>query len=202
MAMSQIDRIRKSMASAGVTQADVARHLGLDRSAISRLFSGHRKLSVDEAESITEYLRARGIAAAPADGASTPPRSVRGISVVGHIAPGIWTDEHTPLRDGRTIAGIIDSRYSLDDQVAHEILNGSSGPVQRGDFVISVPFDRYRTAPQPSDFVVAERRNGHLIATLLCRHDGTDLIDVSTGAPAPSDAQITRLVIALHRPLA
>ncbi len=50
-------RVSQSLERHGKSQADLARALGVDKSAISRLMSGHRRLRASEMMLIQEYLR-------------------------------------------------------------------------------------------------------------------------------------------------
>ncbi len=66
--------IRQRLQRQGRSQADLARHLDLDASAVSRLVKGERQLKGSEASRIAEFLACpvdevlRGFAGAPADG--------------------------------------------------------------------------------------------------------------------------------------
>ncbi|MBY0432191.1 MAG: helix-turn-helix domain-containing protein [Rhodospirillales bacterium] len=65
------DRIKQRLAELGRTQAELARHLGLDASAVSRLFKGERQLKGQEAAAMAAFL---GIAVDEVLGAAQVPR--------------------------------------------------------------------------------------------------------------------------------
>ena len=53
------ERLKKLVEEAGVTQAEIAEHLGVSVPTVSRLLSGQRGVSVEEAEAILSVLRER-----------------------------------------------------------------------------------------------------------------------------------------------
>lgn len=55
-------RLTTLIEKAGLRQADVARLLNLSPATVSRMFDGHRELTLSEAGELVSELRARGVA--------------------------------------------------------------------------------------------------------------------------------------------
>lgn len=65
--------VKQALAVSGRSQTDLARHLGIDPSAVNRIIRGHRKLSTEEATKAADFL---GIAL-------TPPK--RALPILGYL---------------------------------------------------------------------------------------------------------------------
>ena len=73
--------VKRQMAELGISQAEIAIHLGIDQSAVSRLFSGQRQLKVREAQRLSELLNLADMGF---------PATIRQIPVIGFISAGEW----------------------------------------------------------------------------------------------------------------
>jgi phage repressor protein C with HTH and peptisase S24 domain len=72
--------VKNRMLELGFTQGDVAEHLRIERSAISKLLNGKRQLKAREAQLLAQMLRL--------DGIGYP--SVMQIPVIGMVSAGSW----------------------------------------------------------------------------------------------------------------
>jgi repressor LexA len=75
--------LRRRIKELGLTQATVALHLGIDTTAVSKMLSGHRKLSAIEAVKLSQLLGVDELGLS----------AVRHIPVVGLISAGGWESE-------------------------------------------------------------------------------------------------------------
>lgn len=132
-----------------------------------------------------------------------------GVAVVGRINERAWVDDAQIATDQapvRRVAGVIHERYPLADQAAYEIdAPGLDGEIfEPGDIVLTVPFARYRSQPQPRDLIVVRRRRGDLANLTLRRatlEAGTIVLrPVLDGAATVEDGdELLRLVVGFMR---
>lgn len=72
--------VRQRMRELGVTQDEVAAHLRIERSAVSKFLGGKRQLKAHEAQLLAELLRL--------DGIGFP--AIKQIPVIGMVSAGSW----------------------------------------------------------------------------------------------------------------
>lgn len=75
-----LERVRARMKDLGVTQADLAKELGLNQSAVSNLLNGGRQVKVHEAAAIENYLKL------------VPSSLVDFVPVIGISSAGNWRE--------------------------------------------------------------------------------------------------------------
>lgn len=191
--------IREGLKKAGRNQSDLARLLEVDPSQITRMMQGGRKLSPDEAILIAEFLRlpipSSALKLARAG------NKLRGVKVVGMLSSGLWRDARAPISDVPDAVGaVIDDRYPVEEQTAYRVVSepAMSSRLQAGDFVIVVPFSRYRSRPLPGDIVVRELRREELLSHTLVRCTRDGLFDMMTGEAAPDDSEFVGLYVGFH----
>lgn len=147
--------IRKGLEQPGKTQAGLARALGVDASAVSKLLRGVRKLDADEIAPAAAYL-----------GLSPPVVGQNRIAPIQTIpvrfvaCRGIWRERGMLNRDLMTIPIVMDPRWSATEQWATQI-----DATQH--YVICVTYKDARPLPRPDDLVLVERTRGDLIEHAL-----------------------------------
>lgn len=81
--------VRERMKELGISQADLARFMGLNQSAVSNLLAGRRQVKVNEASAIKRFL---GIETSP---------SVAFVPIIGISSAGAWRE--AILMPGKTL---------------------------------------------------------------------------------------------------
>lgn len=176
-----------------LSQAGLARALGKNRSAVSMMLSGKRKIQLDEVPTIAMYL---GVS--PPEVKSTVTTTVQ-VPVMGRITRGDWTSEFEPQRADEVMALPIEE-YPASAQVAFEVAPHIAALVPRlGDYAICVPMNEYRRFPQHDDLVVYQLEKDDLrhwgIARIVRRSHGTHLISVSNDTIITADSEACWYVI-------
>lgn len=72
--------VKRRMLELGISQARIAKHLGIDASAVSKLLSGRRQLKATEAAKLAQLLDIDELGFA----------AIRHIPVIGFISAGVW----------------------------------------------------------------------------------------------------------------
>lgn len=137
----------------GRNQSALARHLGKDRSAITRILKGGQEISVTEYARMQEFFR------------SEPQlllQQVAGVRMAGVLGDRVWTrpDEEPQQR----YIGAVSTEYPISEQAAYTLFEQTpDGRYQAGDVVFTVPWDKYRTAPLADDLVVVKSERDGLV---------------------------------------
>lgn len=195
----------------GISASRVAEVLGIHRSQLSRKNpknGSRRRLSDEDIAKICEAfgwdnpLR-RELAAGSALG---------GIPVVGRLAENLWLQSDAPEQPreekvglGRT-SGFIRPAYPIEEQVGFLVeVPGLAGENFRvGDYIVAVPFAKYRSTPNPNDLLVIRRRNRGLESLALRRAVRIDgIIELKavlqkSVTQLEADKEIIGLVIGRH----
>lgn len=175
-----------------LSQSGLARALGRDRSAISLMMHGKRRIQVDELPAIASYL---GVP--PPDGSITT--NLITVMIVGRVSKSDWTADFAPLGETTAFA-FPHPRFPPGAQVAFEIAPQIQQIVPRlGDIAIAVKAKDYRTALQPDDLIVYEKEMQGLthwgLARVILRSHTVTLISVVDQTPVRVDDEKTWLVI-------
>ena len=125
-----IDELRRQ---AGVKQAELARYLGLDRSAVTRIFRKKRGLDYDEAEQMMDYLVQR-LSPLPdrTVGSIAPrPRNLRRIYANQKVAVAVRTlmdgnFTQVPVYEGNKFLGLVTDRMIIE-RLLHPNLKDFTG---------------------------------------------------------------------------
>lgn len=133
----------------GRTQEALAKHLGLNKSAVTRIVNGtRREYSVDFLRNLETFFGSP---------VSPQPRSVGFVAVAGRIGE-IWTtaDAHSI---SETVVGIPSDIYPYEMQRAYRIDgNDPSGEFRDGDYVVCVPLPNvHQSSPMLGDTLVIRR---------------------------------------------
>jgi len=147
--------IRDGLLQPGKTQAGLARALGVDASAVSKLLRGVRKLDADEIAPAAAYL---GIPPPVVGQNRIAP--VQTIPVRFVACRGIWREAGMPFRDLVSIPIAVDQRWVNMEQWAAQI-NATQ------HYVICVTYKDVRALPRPHDLVLVERSRGDLMEYAL-----------------------------------
>lgn len=148
--------LKNALKETGRSQADLARHLEVNRSAVSLMISGKRAISADEMFKAAAYL---GVSPPGQDG-SPALVATQEVKVVGRLATGVWRDKtskqqaspdlHIPKNPDPVYAAMRQEAYQLDE-------TSDDGVYRAGDYFIVVPYDQARSHPQARDLVVVAR---------------------------------------------
>lgn len=161
VAMS-VEWIREGLKKPGKSQAGLARHLGLDPAAISRLLTGDRQLKANEIEKIKIYLGERNISAEPHEAlsltkshASTVTQElleVRGMAEGGPDGWNLWNGEVVQLINRPDNLIGVKGAYGV-------LVRGTSmSPRYDPNMIAHVhPWQE----PTPGDYVVVQRKPLH-----------------------------------------
>lgn len=198
-AMTTIDYIgwiRDGLKKARRRQADLARHLGIDPAQMSRAMQGKRALRTDEIESIAAFL---GLTIpAPPPSIQKAAGSIQGVKVVGLIDYGGWVDQRIAARKRPEVVGaVIDVRWPIAEQAAYQIASAPAVPsrLREGDYILTVPYPKYRVRPLPGDVIVRELVRDELRSYRLIECIEQGLVDMMTGEPMQGDGEFIALMI-------
>jgi len=107
--------------SSGVTKSQLARLLDVDRGAVTRVFSGERRILYEEAEQISDYLMERlsPLPDAPIRSLSVRPNQLRSIQLtesVTHAVSQLMNGNFTqlPVFNGDTYVGLTTDRMIVE----------------------------------------------------------------------------------------
>ena len=157
----------------GKSGVGLAKALGIDPSAVSRMLQGKRKLQLHEVDKAAAYLGVeppnRGSLRI---GAVAPSQNeVQIVALTKSAAGGVWREVGVsvifeavaiPLVPEPRLAGLEQYATRIDGTDFNRIL-------KPGDYAIFVPFDGIRTAPQDGDIVEVERKRGDVVETTVRR---------------------------------
>lgn len=156
--MDYVSWIKDGLEKTGKSQAALARHLGLSRSRITEILKGRRRVQLDEVKKIETFLNL------PAPTGITPAPQPKGVRFMGLIDAHQWQEGRNIQPESQSfIAAHLDERYPPELQVHFRVGSQSkSKRITDGDYVIAVPFDRFRSAPIAKDLVIYKRCRGQL----------------------------------------
>lgn len=190
--MDYIAWIKQGLTQSKRSQSDLARHLGLDPSAITRILSGERSLKSHEINNIAAYF-----------GLSVPTNvSTLWIDVVGVICPGRWTEPGAAIHS--RAAAMVDQRWAVEDLSAYQIdaTPHPTSALRSGDVLITVDYQKYRPRPLPCDHIVRRRTRNELVSYQLLHCVGGSLVDALSGEPDTEiQGDLVALAINLQRSL-
>ena len=190
--------LRGLLRSSGRKPADLARHLSIDPSAVSRMLKGERKIKVDELPRIMsffgvmpqgkpEYYIPSPLDHVEHDRDSAPTRY---LPVLGEVAAGVWLDvnQHVDETAYRPIPYPSDPKYPHDWQYGLVVRGTSINRIARdGDILGCLDYAASGVDLRDQDVVIVERTRHQdgtreLTAKVLCltmrgaelRPDSTD----------------------------
>lgn len=188
-------------ADPNLSRAGLSRHLGHggDRSRVSRMLDGTRRIRADEIPEIAAYL---GVPP-PGMGADTP-APTRPVPVDGTITGHQWSEKsgRKLMRAAPAIPPRLDARYPQHQQVAFEMADDCErASLLGGDYVIGMSPRDLRREPQPGDLVVTRRERAGLeqfaLARAVAQGARTDLTLLTSGSGDPGKP--VAIVIAIYR---
>lgn len=128
----------------GKNQSQLAKFLGKDRSAITRILKGRQDISVTDHAMMREFF-----------GATTQKlvqEPVEGVRMVGTIGDHVWLAQ---TDDSPSYVGAVSSEYDISEQSAFKLFEATpDGEFLVGDVIYTVPFDKYRQRPLKGDLIV------------------------------------------------
>lgn len=145
----------------GKNQAQLAKALGKDRSAVTRILAGQQDITVDDYAVMRLFFGEAGLLPEPAERLQR--KSIAGsVRMVGRVGDNTWTRMHEGPVDGPTI-GAVTSEFPVEDQSGWELIEPTlDGQYHRGDVIFTVPFDIYRGRLVVDDIVVVRAMRGSL----------------------------------------
>ncbi len=162
------DWTRRALKTAKKTQTFLAGVLGVHKSQISRLLRGERDVTYDE---VLKIAAALGVPE-PKTGGLKPSADFGGVPVRGRVADHAWvSDTASAIQPVQMVGAIIHQRFPVKDQSAYQIDAPAVAdePFRRGDYVVAVPFEKYRSRALPGDLLVLIRRRAGLLNYTLRR---------------------------------
>lgn len=166
--------LRAALRQPGKSGVGLAKALGIDPSAVSRMLQGKRKLHLDELPKATAYLgvdppnHARASSNLPV--ASTT-NGVQVVPLTKSASGGVWREVGVPvIFEAVAIPLVPEPRLAGLEQYATRIDGTDFNKILTpGDYAIFVPFGDIRSAPQDGDIVEVERRRGDSVETTVRR---------------------------------
>lgn len=148
-----LDWLRIGLSKPGKTHQGLADALGVDRSAVTKMLSGRRKIQASELIAIAEYI-----------GETVPTKThttqvyVNSVVVRAVAASGVWRERGFVMRSSVAVPIIPDPRLAGFEQYALKIEGTDFNKVfNEGDFPIFVRFQDVRRVPHDSDIVHIRR---------------------------------------------
>lgn len=168
------DWIKAELRRQKKTQAGLAKALGRDKSVVSKMLQGKRRILASDIEKISAFLGGRPV---PSTGAIAPrTERVQPVTVTGGLAVGTWRERDLePAIGTHFVPWVPDPAYFGMQQYARLVETSHSPHVERGDYAIFVSFSALNRPPQDRDLVHCARvQNGLEEHTLrrVVRHDG------------------------------
>jgi plasmid maintenance system antidote protein VapI len=171
--MSHIDWLKAGLKRPGKSNVGLAKALGIDASAVSRMLKGDRKLKLEEVAGAAAYLGLDppGQFVRNRTDVASVNTSVQAVTLTKSAAGGVWREVGVPvifeavaipLVPEPRLAGLVQYATRIDGNDFNKILSP-------GDFAIFVAFSDMRDAPQDGDIVEVERRRGDSIETTVRR---------------------------------
>jgi len=200
-----IEWLRTQLQRPGKTQRGLAKHVGIDETAVSRILKGQRKIQLHEADLIRSYFDSDGPALSAHKSLRTRVERtpIYGLEVTRAAAPGVWREQGAVIMLDRTfVPSSPDPRFMGMHQFA--VLLG--GPRR---YAICIDYDA-NAQPHEGELVVVERHRESLVETTLRRltrgADGWYGVLVSTPEPSKdvihsiADLRIIGKVIGIYEP--
>lgn len=167
--MSLKQRFLAGREAKNLTQADVARLLGVTRNAVSMWEAGKAKPKLETMKVLANIFDVNFDWLATGNGDKS--RVDRGIPIVGEIAAGVWS-EVSESQDGRfeRVPVAPDPRYPEESQYALKIRGNSVNRVAKdGTIVICVDIEAPGVDLRDGDLVWVERHRGGLVEATIKR---------------------------------
>ena len=179
--------ISESLARSGKTQAGLAKALGLERSQVSKILAGTRKIQIEELITIGDYLGER-----PPFPFNDKSGTAVKVPVMGVVMGNVW---YEPRDDGETQSvDVPPLLLGTFPDLSHYLvkIHDTTDPHPANDeYAICVKYETLGRAPRIGDMVHCQRRragliqdvvvlvNGHPSAKTLITPAGEDVSDYS-----------------------
>lgn len=137
------------------TQSGLAAHMGRDKSVVSKMLAGRRRILAADLEAIASFLGKP----VPTEGTINVRHApVQSVTVTGVLAVGTWREQdQEPVNGVHHVPWVPDPRLLGMPQYARLVETSHASQVERGDYAIFVPFTALGRAPQDSDLVHCAR---------------------------------------------
>lgn len=159
-----IEWLRNALKQPGKTQRALAKHMGVDESAITRILKGDRKIQLHEADLIRSYFDNPNslVQLNSFKRTKVERKPGYGLKITKIAAPGVWREEGALLMLDRTfVPSSPDPRFSGMAQFA-VLIEGTK------KYAICVDYDDDHSL-QDGDLIVAERHRDGLVETTIRR---------------------------------
>lgn len=197
------DWLLKALADTNTSKAELARHLGLDRSQVSRMTTGERSIKADEIDTIARFLGLRSPISDTTIKASAHNVAHTNIIIKGSIKTGAWSEMSVEYQRSFSIPHVSDPRFTKAEQSAYQMdEDAPHAGLKQNDFVIVVPAQQYRSSPIDRDVFVRQKKSGHLHQFQLLMRINQSWTNAVTGQ-VEDDVSVSDLVgwvIASWRP--
>lgn len=158
-----------------ISQAELARQIGVRRDVITNILQGRRAMKSDEMVRIAKVLGIDPPKVAPAteltqSAPADTPREIDYVWVVGEVAAGVFRDMYVEDFEPYQTPIPADPRWPPDALRAYVVRGESiNRQAHDGDLVIILDVAHAPRDPQTGDWVIAERTRGDLRETTVKR---------------------------------
>lgn len=170
-----LEWLKRGLKKKDKTHQGLAARMGVDRTAVTKMLQGKRKILADELQAIADYIE--------------EPIPVTGGGPLGKSGTKLDDDQYAPLtaiasggvwREAGGLSMLAATMESVRAYPDHRVAGLKQHSVRIegtdcnklfafGDIVIFVPFSAVRAAPREGDIVEIERRKGDLVETTIRR---------------------------------
>ena len=152
--------ISDQLLATGVSQSELARHIGLDQSKINRITKGTRRVQPEELEKAEAFFRA--LNGAPLDEARPVNLSLVSTPVSGKVSAGLFQEvDDFENQDPEEVLAVRDPRYPQARLVVFEVggnsMNAFDPPINDGARVSGPVFEDIREPFQNGMPVIVQR---------------------------------------------
>jgi len=161
--------IKEGLEARGMTQKLLADQMGMAANAVGRWIKGQVKPKPEQIEKIARILQRDPPETVGIRLVRVEPIGNGEVSFMGYVGRELSLDEHKlkPTEPGPH--PVRRKRYPEQHQVFLEVgIPSSELQLEAGDHMICVPWDLYRTRPQPTDRVVCRREANGVVRYTLC----------------------------------
>lgn len=139
------------------TATGLAKLLGVDRTAISKIFSGQRGIKAGELRGMADYIN-EPIPLEATPGVAEPLPSDKMALYIGKIAAGTWIDMETQVavKPKKISAAPIQIYENLQQGYLNITDDSCDKFAKKGETIWVVDYDKVRKVPQHNDFVVVQ----------------------------------------------
>ena len=198
-----MNSVKKMREFRGLSQRDLAARIGLSDSAVSRLETGRRRLTVEVAQEIARILSV-SVADVLNDSEDGVSFREHHIDVMGTIGIDRWSSQAVKLEVMDRIPVLSRGKHNDLTHTAYKMEDDHALPLTRaGGYVVMVPYPAARKTAADGEWVIARQSEGRVSRLIVCRTKRDPIekytLDTPEGSiPAGDDIEIIGLIVATY----